>query len=321
MMLSKDIKPEEQETYARIILTAGSTLLHSMNSVLQFVNLEHSKQQVHVGSVVEFDLKSLVKDVVEIVSLNASKKGILVKCKWNVLCSEVLLNGSDVDIRTVLLNLMSNAVKFTKKGSVELDIDVQQNCTTMKVTDTGIGIKKEFADHIFKPFSQQDNGIGREFGGSGLGLSICKLLVEAMKGTISFSSTFGQGTTFTVTIPLQHAQQLHADPQPIVPLVDDSSARVLNVLVVDDNPVNVKVICKMVESCGAKASFAFSGSDAIQMVQQDSFDLMFLVRYLSTLQIGCTNARNNWFTMCLKNCTTPWYQATAHLLAYWCRSL
>ena len=177
-----------------------------------------------------------------------------------------------------MLNLLSNAIKFTHTGEVAVSVKFNTTNTSkgelfVAVKDSGIGIDKKYLDTLFKPFEQGDSSVSRNFGGTGLGLSITKHLVELMGGDIKVNSSLNQGSVFAVTIPCEISS---------VERVEPTEAQVLpvslegEILLVEDNEVNALVAATMLESIGLNVSIAVNGQKAVELANQQTYDLILM---------------------------------------------
>jgi signal transduction histidine kinase len=203
-LLSKTSLNKEQEEHLEYIKLSADTLLNVLNSILDITRIESGKERVKKRA---FNIRDLVDRLLSLHEPQANEKGIGLHGWLNPEIPDVFLGDSE-KIEQVLRNLINNALKFTDSGHVLLSIDLLSKkesmiTLSMKVQDTGIGIERKNIDKLFKPFSQVDDTSTRDYGGSGLGLYICKKAVETMGGQIHVSSEFGKGTVFDVNLPLQ----------------------------------------------------------------------------------------------------------------------
>jgi signal transduction histidine kinase/CheY-like chemotaxis protein/HPt (histidine-containing phosphotransfer) domain-containing protein len=263
----------EQTRKLGTIGECSNALLDIINDVLDFSKLESGAIDLEERP---FQLRPLVDGVVDIVRSRAAEKGLAIE----VSCPTVTLTGDQGRVRQVLLNLVSNAVKFTPSGHVEVAVTVRGNIDGpgrlgLRITDTGIGMTKEAQARLFKEFTQVDASIRRRFGGTGLGLVICKRITEAMGGTISVSSEEGRGSTFTVDVPVSRillAEQKVEPPQaPTLHRIGSG-----RVLIVEDNPTNQRVAAELLSRLGMSSECAENGEEALARVAQGSFDLVLM---------------------------------------------
>jgi signal transduction histidine kinase/CheY-like chemotaxis protein len=238
----------EQQRFARTIRDSGELLLEIINDVLDFSKIEAGKLELEVGP---FDLLGLVESVPELLAPRAHGKGLEIAC-YVAPSAHAIYRGDSGRIRQVLLNLVGNAVKFTERGSVlvqvaSLGLKGTEDRIRFDVKDTGIGIPAESIGRLFSSFTQVDASTSRRFGGTGLGLAICKRLVEAMGGEIGVLSTPGQGSLFWFELPLSWVE-----PRPAHGGAQAQSLRVRRALIVDDIDVNREVLAKLLEGWGVK---------------------------------------------------------------------
>ncbi len=188
---------DEQRKQLRMVQTSAAHLLALINDVLDISKIEAGQLQVVLKN---YDLRQSLEHVISSVRPLAQRKGLALKANISPEVHEFISDARRVE--QVFLNLLNNAIKFTEHGSIAVDCRIIDGTLTTKFSDTGIGIKPEDMEHLFKPFRQVDSGITRSHEGTGLGLSICKRLVEKLGGTIAVESTFGSGSTFTVVLPV-----------------------------------------------------------------------------------------------------------------------
>lgn len=284
----------EQQDFVDTIYNSGSMLLALINDILDFSKIEADKLELERRG---FDLHSCVQDVVNMMTSLAEEKGLELRSH---IASDVprRIIGDVTRLRQVLVNLVSNGVKFTHKGSVSINVALNQDSTTdgntvelyFAVTDTGIGIPDKNSHDLFQAFSQLDTSISRLYGGTGLGLAICKKLVEAMGGSIGFMSQAGVGTSFHFTIqaPLISVSSYHggvesADDKALAREQRDANLKQplalylpLRILVVDDLAVNQKVVVKMLQQLGYEPDCVADGFTALDQIQEQPYDLVLM---------------------------------------------
>lgn len=180
------------------------------------------------------------------------------------------LRGDPLRLTQILFNLLGNAIKFTPQGGVTLSVSRQGEQLLFAVSDTGIGIASEQCAELFLPFRQLDPSMTRRFGGSGLGLAICRHLVELMGGEIGVDSQLGQGSRFWFRIPCTSVQ---VEPQP---LHEEQALGPLNILLVEDSPVNQQVIQALLHKLGHRVRLAGNGYEALQAVAQEQPQLVLM---------------------------------------------
>ena len=266
--------PPEALEIIRMIRSSGDALLRVISDVLDFSKVEAGKLELDVAP---FDLRRSLEESIRLFRAGAAEKGLRLGCDLSTELP-VWVAGDGTRLRQVVLNLISNAVKFTSSGEVTLTAGVARqdetsNCISIEVRDTGIGIAAEQLPRLFSSFNQADASISRRYGGTGLGLAISKWLVELMGGTIDVESTPGEGARFCFTVLMGHA------PEPPAPR-DTPPPRLcaanLRVLVAEDNPVNQRVVLKLLEKFGVNADLAADGSQAIAAALEHPYDLVLM---------------------------------------------
>ncbi len=269
--------------YACDIKSASRNLLTLINDILDLSKVEAGKMELLLT---EYHVKSLADEVLNMMDVMASQRGLELKREYDMAIPCRYL-GDEGRIRQILINLLNNALKFTKQGYVKLSVNGTQGQSgdtellIFQVEDTGCGIRKEDLKEIFDNFKQVDAKQNRTVEGTGLGLSITKRLVELMQGTITVESVYGEGTVFTVAIP-----QRIMDSRPLAEIsevragkeeaLEPFLARDCKVLVVDDNAVNRKIARIFLQSYGLEITEAQSGTDAVELVRQTRYDIIFM---------------------------------------------
>lgn len=269
--------------YAGEIKHASNNLLAIINDLLDISKIESGRMELVP---VPYYLHYLFTDIESLIMIPAKKKGIDFRVNANPELPSQLY-GDIVRIRQILTNICNNAVKFTNEGKVELGATFEKTgdpdtvILEFTVKDTGIGIRKDDLDLIFDKFRQVDMRLNRNVEGSGLGLAICKQLTELMDGTVEVDSVYGEGTTFTVRIPqkvidrnkLSNYLVNHKHEEKKRSKIYAPSARVL---VVDDNPVNVKILRGLLLHYEIDADTALSGEEAVSAASKNSYDIIFM---------------------------------------------
>ena len=254
----------KQMRYADTISKSGQSLLAVINDILDYSKIEAGKLDLSVSA---FDLRELVEDVIQILADSAYKKGVELYLKIPP-DFHIAYNGDANRIRQVLINLIGNSIKFTSEGEVRLEVSIHTadngiEYVKFDVTDTGIGIKQERMKSIFDSFVQVDGSSTREFGGTGLGLTISARLAQLMGGDIGVESEYGSGTTFWFTAELE---KLPANIEAVWHRKDSLQNK--KVLVVDDNQTNREIMQAQLGYWGASPVLVNSGSEALQALQQ-----------------------------------------------------
>ena len=267
---------ETQRDYVNIAYKSADSLLSILNDILDLSKIEAG--QLEVESIV-FDLREVVSDVLLLYTIKAEHSGIYLNCEVDELVPGKLI-GDPTRMRQVLVNLISNAIKFTSEGGVTVNVKVKlkdENDVLIRVDvkDTGIGIPESKHQKLFLAFSQADGSTTRKYGGSGLGLTIVRQLVELMDGNLGVESEPGKGSKFWFMVPLGivHDEELQA-----VLSMESPKTIVLTgkILLVEDNPINQMVAVKMLEKIGLETVLAVNGKEALEYMQRGKFDLVLM---------------------------------------------
>lgn len=291
---------KEQKDYARTIQDSCEAMLALLNDILDFEKIETGRMELEI---VDFDLYRLINDILTLMSGHANQKRTLLKSDIDP-ATPRFMRGDPVRLRQILLNLTSNAIKFTDEGSVTLTVrpvsdDANQKQGWMRlyfsVRDSGIGISKEAQKNLFNPFSQADTSISRRYGGSGLGLAICQRLTEAMGGKIAIDSIENEGSTFFFSIVMETGSASGAsttDKKPALPPNPSSDKRKLSVLCVDDNEINRRLMQEFITRLGHTPTLADSGEGALEIVESSTpFDIILMDVQLPGISgMGATRA-------------------------------
>jgi signal transduction histidine kinase/DNA-binding response OmpR family regulator len=287
-LLSLSELDPQQRTTLEIVRNSGRSLLRIIDDILDFSKIEAGKLEVRpeVASI-----EAIVASVVGIYSGNASSKALVLKSSVDERISPAVL-VDPVRVQQILNNLVSNAIKFTSKGHVSLDVELVDrkdgvDVVRFSVTDTGIGIPLEAQAALFQPFAQVSGGIASAFGGTGLGLSIGQRLANLMGGSIEMASVVGKGTTMSLTLPLVVAHpdllldratpaliDVVSDARRQAPSVEEARREGTLVLVVDDHPINRLVLMRQVTMLGYANETAEDGREALEMWKSGRFALV-----------------------------------------------
>ena len=274
--------PAQTREYMKDIYTSSKHLLTLINDILDISKIEAGKMELVCD---EYHLNHVLEETINVVSISAKKKGL----KLNQSISEKLpavLYGDSSRVRQILINLLNNAVKFTKEGAVSFFAELGETGDgraelIFRIKDTGIGITEEHLGKLFSAFMQVDTKRNRSIEGTGLGLAISKNLAVMMGGDITVSSVYGEGSEFTVRI-VQNVIGTTLIGDDIMTEYDEGGveerlvAAVAEVLVVDDNEMNIKVACGLLEHYGIKADYAGSGQEAVDKSAQKHYDIIFM---------------------------------------------
>jgi signal transduction histidine kinase len=300
LLLDSGLNPE-QKSYARNIAHSGQALLALVNDILDLSKIEagHMEFESHA-----FSMGALVNSVASILAMRAQDKGLgfHVELPAGPDCDYV---GDSLRIRQVLFNLVGNAVKFTSQGSVHLRVQSMPEGLRFEVQDTGVGIADEVMGKLFASFVQADTSTSRKFGGTGLGLVICKKLVEGMHGRIGVQSRLGQGSLFWFELPLTRSVEKSAptdstlapasealavaraanhvetvpgelEALPVQSHRDDTAKAHTRILLVEDHPINQKLASVLLERLGFQIDLAKDGQEAVEAAAQRPYALIFM---------------------------------------------
>ncbi|MEO5683911.1 MAG: two-component regulator propeller domain-containing protein [Chitinophagaceae bacterium] len=264
---------DTQAGYAETISTCGENLLTVINDILDFSKIESGKMELEN---IDFDLRNCIEEVLDVFAVKATGAGVDLICGIDHTVPTVI-RGDSVRLRQILMNLVSNAVKFTHKGEIFVKVSLLNPSNTnhlelvFEIRDSGIGIPAEKMGRLFKAFSQVDSSTTRKYGGTGLGLIICEKLIALMGGHIDVKSIAGEGTTFTFTIHATAGVQSMSTPVHC----NMGGLKGKHVLVVDDNATNLCIMKNQLEQWKLIPTLAGSGKEALNILSENtSFDLL-----------------------------------------------
>ena len=268
---------EDQKNYLQKIRSSATNLLAIINDILDLSKIEANKMVLENTN---YPLEDVLEFVHTSLRFPIEQKGLEYVCR---LGDEVphKLWGDSLRLKQVLLNLMSNAVKFTAEGKISLSIDRENAGDTdnlhFRIADTGMGISREYQQHLFDPYTQANASISRRFGGTGLGLSICKRIAELMHGVLWCESELGKGSTFHLCIPCTPARNVYcpaehssALPEPL------EGAEACSILVAEDNEINVEILRAMLRQLGFECDIAPNGKEALRMAMETPYDIVLM---------------------------------------------
>jgi signal transduction histidine kinase/ActR/RegA family two-component response regulator len=268
------LAPDQRE-YLKTATDSAETLLLLLNDVLDFSKIEAGRLELQAGPFAPANTAGAVADLMH---ARARDKGLQFELQVGDNIPSAVISDSN-RLRQILINLIGNAIKFTDRGRVELNVTCPERTDTtavmhFTVTDTGIGIDSAALERLFKPFTQADNSMSRRYGGTGLGLAISVRLAQAMGGLLQVKSTLNQGTTFRLILPCKL-------PETVAPGQREDSRFVTpqlrgRVLVVEDDAVNRQVLELFLRKMGVAPKFAVDGEGAIKIAASETFDVVLM---------------------------------------------
>jgi len=284
LLLMPESREEVRQEYARTILHSGEALLSLLNDILDLSKVEAGKLELQRSV---FEPKKLIHEVALLFRDLIESKGIQIESEWTGL-SEIRYWGDPLRLRQMLSNLVGNAAKFTSQGIIcikgaEIQSSDETGLLEFSVTDTGIGIAKDKLDRLFKPFSQVDGSITRQYGGSGLGLSIVAKLAQLMGGDVGVESTEGKGSRFWFRVRMdrvkaeQESRRIESVESGLSPPPETQTPNTAFVLVVEDNQINRLVIGGLLNNHGIQVENAENGLEAVHFITRGAKpDLVFM---------------------------------------------
>lgn len=274
LMLQGELDPE-QRRQTEMIVESGRSMMLLLNDILDLSKIEAGQIVIDKGPI---DLHATLDECVALHRQTAKKKGLGLRLEYELEPKEGSADGpacanllptvitDGLRLRQIVLNLVSNAVKFTESGDIRVSYWANEDQLWVQVRDTGIGISPNRLDTIFQPFTQGESDTARRFGGTGLGLSISRQLAERLGGFIEAQSVPGVGSTFTLTLPAALIEPTQAPPKLDETIVPQDLPQEARILLVEDHDVNRMLVTEMLEKCGQSVAIAHDGNEAISMV-------------------------------------------------------
>ena len=281
LALMDENNTESQTERLNDIKQSGESLLDIINEILDISKIEANKL---VLEEVEFNTRDLIKKIEKLLSVKTFRKELEFTTNISSDMPDILI-GDPLRIRQILINLAGNAIKFTNKGSVSINVKLlkkEKNNLKIEfsVEDTGIGISKEKIAYLFESYSQAEKSTARRHGGTGLGLTISKKLVEMMDGTIEVESEIGKGSKFYFIIELKQGKTLKATEKSSIKNLETekkkTSSKQLSILIVEDQLINRKIIFQLLKRKGHKITSAENGKIALEKAKSEKFDMIFM---------------------------------------------
>jgi len=274
--LSKTSLNSRQTLFLDAIHNSAEHLLVIINDILDISKIEAGKLNLeNIG----FNIDAVVKNAVQVMQHKAEEKGLALGITIDQNISHVLI-GDPHRFKQVILNMVSNSIKFTEKGNIHIacnlhDQSAGSQLLRIVITDTGIGMDEAFLSQLFTKFSQEDDSVARKYGGTGLGMSICKKLIELMNGSIEVTSKKNQGTSITFTLPFLTGSETDLPAKEEINF-DSSILKGSRVLLVEDNEMNRLVATTVLGNYGIDFVEATNGEEAIHFLQKEKFDLVLM---------------------------------------------
>jgi PAS domain S-box-containing protein len=290
-LLAKTPLSPEQDKYVQIFRRSGDNLLNLINDILDLSKVEASQLDLERTG---FSLSDHLEKVIEMVAPRAQEKGLALICEIAPNVSNDLV-GDPTRLRQVLLNLLGNAIKFTQAGRVFLKVEPDENCSVptalrFTVSDTGIGIASDKLGRVFERFTQADSSTTRRFGGSGLGLTICKRLVELMGGRIWVASEIDKGSIFAFAVPFEVWAAASRPVSAPVGTGPEAPLPALRILMAEDSPDNCTIALAYLEGTPYRVDVAENGVIACEMFMAGDYDLVLMDRQMPAMD-GLTATR------------------------------
>lgn len=272
---------EDQKEYIDVLRNSGKALFNIINDILDFSRIEAGKVEIENHP---FSLTNVIDETISLFFLRAKHKGIRLESHIAPNLSSSVY-GDPIRIQQVLINLLGNAIKFTQEGSIsvsvfhEFDLEHHKEILVIEVKDTGMGIPPEKLDKIFESFTQVDSSTTRQFGGTGLGLTISKKLTELMGGKISLSSQLSKGSTFTIKLPyLPYIDNFHlmVSSWDGIEVPEPDKFPKIKILLTEDSPENVFLVQSFLRKYPIEIDVAENGQIALDKTEQTKYDLVLM---------------------------------------------
>jgi signal transduction histidine kinase/ActR/RegA family two-component response regulator len=268
--LAREQTTPRNRELAELIVSSGRLLEQVLTDILDFSKIEAGEMRLEIG---EFDTAVLTGRIAQLHAAAAEAKGLTLT--WSVdPTAQGVWRGDSVRITQILSNLLSNAVKFTEDGGAELSVSRTEAGLVFAVRDTGIGFDAATGERLFKRFEQADASITRRFGGTGLGLAICRLLAGLMGGEVEATSTPGEGSVFTVALPLERLSDSRAIGEVAIGETADVGGAL--VLLAEDHPTNQRVVRLILEAAGVRLDIVENGRAALERLAAAPYDLVLM---------------------------------------------
>lgn len=307
-IIHDDVDKDKIQDDIEVIHGNSLHLLDLINDILDLSRIEANKFELEIQPL---DLGDLIHDLSHIFNAQAQQKQLSFSIEHQ-LTTPFIIQADNLRLKQILLNLCTNAIKFTEKGQVTLSINWQNEQLIFTVTDTGIGLSKTHLEQVFEIFTQADNSISRRFGGSGLGLTLSNQLAKLMSGNIAVISELGKGSSFCLTLPCQH----NSDDKimPIVHPALEKESEVFfsgKVLLAEDHDDNRRLIARLLTSLGLEVFVACNGKEAVNSCVEHQPDLVLL-----DIQMPEMDGVEAFETLRSLGCNQPIYALTANAMSH-----
>lgn len=276
---------QEQDYLLEVMMDSGKSLVSILTNILDFAKMEAGKQEVHEEPT---SLNNLVESVCALMSGSAQTKGLELDWYFDPAIDEILAADGEL-LKRILVNLVGNAVKYTKAGSVRVQVDLLKGDATtqevrFQVVDTGIGVPEDLQEKIFEAFEQVDSTMRRQFGGTGLGLALTREVAKLMGGEVNLEWSSPEGSCFTVLLPFKRIEEQTEASEEALPLqrsFDTLGRR--EVLLAEDDQINRLVVQRMLQQLDLTCEVAVDGQEALEKSRQRRYDLIFMDVLMPTL--------------------------------------
>lgn len=267
---------DKQIPYVDAIISSSENLLVIINDILDFSKIESGKFSIEK---VPFQLETIIEKVIKQIELKSLEKNIIIKVIYDPKLPKTII-GDPIRLGQILLNLINNSVKFTSEGRIKIictanKVESDKVEVSFKIADTGIGMKKEMLEKVFEDFIQADDSISRKYGGTGLGLTISKHLIQLMGGEISVESALGIGTIFTFTLSFKIGSERKTNKKKVA-IIEERTLTGIKILLAEDNEFNQMLALSILQSWGADVSVAKNGKEALKKVKKIKFDIILM---------------------------------------------
>lgn len=272
-LMDRQTLSQENINYLETIHSSSELLLTVINDVLDFSKIEAGKLEL---SLHHLDITTMIKSIENTYRNIAEAQGLKFISDTSGLKHHTYV-GDEIRIKQIINNFVSNALKFTDSGEIRIEArNNETGAVVIQISDTGIGIDKTQQKNLFGEFSQVHKGFSRKYGGTGLGLAINKRLLDLMHAEVKVESTIDEGSTFSITLPLEAIEQQEAQQNQLELSEDIPDFSSLNILLVEDNQVNQMVASKMLEKTKCRITIASNGLEAIEQTQKSEFDMILM---------------------------------------------